>query len=461
MATGTLSDLAMADAEFGTALYYVREAVLAGGFLLYAALAPHMRLRSLAPAAANIAGAALAVLFALCTVALHASHEPAVRVAAALAVALLIGVTGGMVYERIALLAPRQAVPSEQPRDRRGDIARLLGCVVGIGGALAVVLQFVVQTAAWPEGLLDACLVIGFCLLILLARKTRPIPVRTGADAGNERRADTSGTTPVVCLVIATVCLFALLASYETAARAAGNLATFYEWHRLFLVVGYVAIGAAAFFGNLRAASVAMLVFALFTIIVLVQTVLKDSGPLTTVLFYTLLGAVIAWSSISFLSVAAQTKHPALVASMGRVIGAVVTLSEVLIQLTMGMPLMVVPTCSLIMLAVLVLALVKGGFLVSGVPSQTAEAPETNRDGRGRVSEGQLRTLALERGQTNREQEVLAALVLTEAKNQQIADDLGISRRQLQNHVCRIYEKTGVETRSGLVMLVCGDTQPR
>ncbi len=65
--------------------------------------------------------------------------------------------------------------------------------------------------------------------------------------------------------------------------------------------------------------------------------------------------------------------------------------------------------------------------------------------------------LACEYSLTKREQEVLVDLVLTEKKNQQIADDLGISRRQLQTHISRIYKKTGTTTRAGLVMRVNGE----
>ena len=65
--------------------------------------------------------------------------------------------------------------------------------------------------------------------------------------------------------------------------------------------------------------------------------------------------------------------------------------------------------------------------------------------------------LATQCGLTNREQQVLAELVFTEKKNQQIADGLGISRRQLQTHISRIYQKTGTTTRAGLVMRVSSE----
>ncbi len=53
-------------------------------------------------------------------------------------------------------------------------------------------------------------------------------------------------------------------------------------------------------------------------------------------------------------------------------------------------------------------------------------------------------------GLTPRETEVFGILVTTECKNQEIADRLYISRRQLQNHIASIYQKTGANTRAGL-----------
>ncbi len=54
---------------------------------------------------------------------------------------------------------------------------------------------------------------------------------------------------------------------------------------------------------------------------------------------------------------------------------------------------------------------------------------------------------------TPREKEVFEILVSTEKKNQEIADELGISRRQLQNHISSIYNKTGAQSRAGLTQL--------
>ena len=92
---------------------------------------------------------------------------------------------------------------------------------------------------------------------------------------------------------------------------------------------------------------------------------------------------------------------------------------------------------------------------------EVAPAPSPEEVAPALSLEERVRLMAVECGLTEREGEVLSALVLTEDKNQQIADALGISRRTLQTHISRIYQKTNVETRAGLVMRANGEAQSR
>ena len=490
MGTGTWSDLAMAGEDFGTMLYYVREGVLAAGFLLCAAFAQRTKAHPLSPKAADIAGIVLVVLFACCTLVLQVSSQPVACVPAVLVVAFLIGISGGMVYERIALAASKCGCADAGKgkagafRARLADASRVLGLVVGVGGALAVVLQFAVQTGFSLGGwLLAVCFVVGFALLVWLARKARPAPLTPlgmegsgsaanapaqavrSAGSGNQSvgiglgvpytASSRPGIAPLVCMIVAATCLFALLPFYEAVVRATDAVESFYDWHRLFLMIGYLVIGGVAYLGGRPTASVGIVVASLFTIIILMQTALLEEGPFTAILFYTLLGAVLAWSSVAFMSVAPQSRCPALVASMGRILAALVTLAGSLIQVVGEQSMMVVLTGSLVLLAIMVVAMAKGGFLEFS--SRAAESPSLPPEEAALSAEERLPRLAREYGLTDREQEVLTALVLTEKKNQQIADELGISRRQIQTYISRIYEKTGVTTRAGLVMLVNGE----
>lgn len=451
MGTGTWSDLAMAGEEFGTTLYYVREGVLAAGFLLYAAFAQWRKPNPLSCKTADIVGVVLVVLFAGCALALQVSGQPVVCVAAALVIALLVGVSGGMAYERIALAAAKGEGSSNS---QQRDACRLLGIIVGGGGAVAVALQYALQTGFSLGGWLAVCFVACFALIVWLARALRP---ESSESQGMENAGKGSlAVMPFVCLAVAATCLFSLLTFYGAVMRASGAVASLYEWHRLFLVVGYAIIGVAAYVGGRPAASVAILIAALFAIIVSAQTAMLEAGPLTTVLFYTLLGAKLAWSNIAFMSAAPQSRCPAFVASTGRVLVALVSLAESLFYAIGELSLMAVLVISLVLLAIVVVAMVKGGFLVFAKPE--ADGTELPEEEPVLSAEERMRQLARESGLSAREQDVLAALVLTEDKNQQIADELGISRRQLQNHISHIYEKTGATTRAGLVMRVNGES---
>ena len=465
----------MSGEDFGSALYYTREGVLAAGFLLYAAFAQWRKSRPLSPKAADIAGIVLVVLFAACIVVPQVSSAPSPRVAAALVIALIVGVSGGLIYERIALAAFQiscahgkthadgKARTQEKHRMRSGDATRILGPIVGGGGALAVALQYALQTGFSLGVWLNVCFVVCFCLVIWLARKIRrpsqgaqSAEAVSSGNAGIGRNPRSLGAAPLACMIIVAICLVALLSFYEAAMRASGAVASFYEWHRLFMVAGYAIIGAAAYLGGRSAASVAVLVSALFAIIVSVQTAMLEAGPLTAILFYILAAATLAWIVIMFMSDAAQSRCPALVASLGRILIALVTLSGSLIQVAGEPPMMTVLVGSLILLAAAVIAMAKGGFLE--LAARTAEDPTSFGSKPAPSPEENVLQLARECSLTDREQEVLAALVLTEEKNQQIADDLGISRRQLQTHVSRIYKKTGATTRAGLVMRVNGES---
>ena len=105
---------------------------------------------------------------------------------------------------------------------------------------------------------------------------------------------------------------------------------------------------------------------------------------------------------------------------------------------------------------VIVLMALSGDFNLAKVPAMTDE-PATKEP--VATLEERIGLLADECGLTGREREVLEALVLTDDKNQQIADRLFISCRQLQRHVSSIYEKTGATSRTGLMLRASGEVQ--
>ena len=200
MGAGTASDLTMAGADFGTALYYTREGVLAAGFLLYAGFARRRVAHPLSRRASDAMGVAMAALFAAGVVVLRIAGPQPIGVAAALVCSLTVGVSGGMVYERIALSAARNA--------EDGAVSHTLGPVVGFGGAIAVVLQFVLQPGFSLGVWLDICFVVCFCLMLWLARREGVASaegLQTPVAESAPRPSAGFNSVPFACMVVAVV----------------------------------------------------------------------------------------------------------------------------------------------------------------------------------------------------------------------------------------------------------------
>lgn len=434
MGTGTWSDLALMGQDLALPVYYLRELMLAAGFVLCGLALRGEASRSWARTHAVGICTVLGMGILAC-VGLMALPVPVLaRASVSTASALLVGVAGALTYASVARCAAA-AGP--------GGV-RVLGLVVGAGGSAAVVvhyaLQIVLEPGPWLVPVFAVCLAaLMWCVVAALGT---PYP------EGSPQPADAAGhgVVTLVCMVVVAACLFGLLLLYEAVVRLAGAQASFYDWHRLFLVFGYLVVGGVAWRGGRPAATTLVVVSALFAILVLMQTALLQEGPMTGALFYTLLGAAIAWCAIVFMDQAASSSSPVLVASAGRVIEAAVTVAGLAITGAGTPPVIALLSFALVMLAVLVVASVKGGLLVFA-----SHAPQAREGADAVPLEERAHQLSQECGLTPREEDVLCALVLTEDKNQQIATDLGISRRQLQSHIAHIYKKTGTATRAGLV----------
>ena len=452
MSTGVLGDTAIAGREVDELAYNMREGLKLAGFLLYGVVSWRRPLDFSNGASKGLL-ALLAVLYAGCGFATHAMSFGSLLTAVVMIMSLVSGFAGGIVYEQVAMLAAVEADAGSGTLDaKHGAATRTLGVVVGVGGALATLAQYVLQLQISLGGWFIALLAVCFCFLMYL------VNVGAGKLNGNREPAagaleEASRRKQVLYLVAVVVCLFGLFPFFEVTMRNVSTWVVFYQWHRLFLVASYLAIGAAAFLGGRRIVNLAVAVVAVFAAFVLAQTALLQADGFTVALFYALAGAVVAYSGIAFMSLAPQTAHPAFVASASRMLDGVVTIAGgAVVSLVGGWSASVVLMGALALIALTIVLMVIGGFFARR--ENYAEDIESPRDRLAPSAEERVQSLARECGLTDRESEVLFHLVLTEEKNQQIADDLGISRRQLQTHISRIYEKTGTQTRAGLVMRV-------
>ena len=225
---------------------------------------------------------------------------------------------------------------------------------------------------------------------------------------------------------------------------------TVYSWPRLMLVPGYLLFAVIGDKKDGRYVPLASLCIMLIALLNVVLVGNQGTYWLNMCLFYFAIAAFTSYYLLTFWRLAPGTEHPAFWASFGRV------LDSGMVLLTGAIHLSELPAAAILGMDVVGVALVIVMMAIGG-DFNLAEAPRESEDAPSQ--EKRVRMLASECGLTDREREVLGALVLTEKKNQQIADDLGISRRQLQNHISSIKAKTATETRAGLIVRVNGDTQ--
>lgn len=308
----------------------------------------------------------------------------------------LVGFAGGAVYEKVARLASggstsvlltsegkgaNGAQSAEGVRSLRDSTTRMLGIIVGVGGALAVVVQYVLQTqfppGRWFAVLLTAC----FCLLVYLMGGSFGRCAEAEPRGPQTRELDDAVVRKrLFCLVAVVVCLFMSFSFFEVVVSDTIDSAFFYQWHRLFLALGYLAIGAAAFFGGRTIASLTIAVAAPFTAFVMSQTAALQVGPFTMALFYALLGAVIAYAGIAFMSLAPRTGAPTLVVSMGRMLEGVATIAGGgIVAFIGGWSTSAVLFAVLALIALTIAIMVRGGFFVSDKDLDADEASHLDK----------------------------------------------------------------------------------
>ena len=218
----------------------------------------------------------------------------------------------------------------------------------------------------------------------------------------------------------------------------------YYSWPRLFIIAGYVLIG---FLGDIKRqkyvpiATLCVAMFAVFNPILFGEL---EDYHFNMCLFYTCLGANVAYFNLMFWNIAQQTKLPELWAGMGRVISGLADCVMAAACIA-DLPLNVIIGIDILMFVVLVISLAAGGYLLVGTKTDPKQAPCP-----AMTQEQRLKLYAEYCSLTPRETEVLEKLLTTEDGVQEIADSLYISRRMLQRYIASIYEKTGTGSRIGL-----------
>lgn len=368
-----------------------------------------------------------------------------------MALALSLGMTGGVVHLRMSMEMVTWAKPAR---------------CMGLGSAAAVLLQYLLQIRR--SGLLPLFMLAAF--FILASQLMQPLPETTFVEIG--KREKTSRRHLLFSILIAfTFILFTCFFNetiHHLMIRSQYTAANVYSWPRLMMIPGYLLFAGIGDRENGRAVPVMSLCIMLMALLNVVLVGTAGTYELNMCLFYLAIAAFTSYYLLTFWRLAPGTGNPALWAPFGRMLDSGAVLLAGMVRLS-TFPAPAVLGAELVGVAMVILLMAfRGDFNFSpGTPPNTSEKPGERGVPTLSAVDAPAETVpqrplspteTLARMQqryhlTPRETDVLRELVLTEDKQAVISERLSIRVKTLQDYVTRLYRKTGTSTRLGLGVL--------
>ena len=323
---------------------------------------------------------------------------------------------------------------------------------LGISSMFGIILQFITQNIGLSNigYLIVIELVLIFIVLLSLHSKSDNNPPKESVKIS---KITISVRTWVY---IVSVAIMSIILGFQDSIivikNANGELELF-SYVRLVYAFGLLAAGIIANIKNRiylpLASGCAM------TLSVLAMSFFKDTNTLYNVsmgIMYFYCGFYVMFMTVMFMELGLRRSNPKLYAGLGRVVRSITTCIVVLLTTLLsnyiGESVYTILSCILSIGLLVFMALSE--ILV---PEKTQKA-ETRILSNGIQLEEKLKELYTRYGFTPKEIETFEKLVTTEMGVQEIADEMGISRRVLQRHISSIYEKTETKTRAGLFILL-------
>ncbi|MBR2742027.1 MAG: response regulator transcription factor [Clostridia bacterium] len=405
-------------------VYYALQVFVIIGFFAYAAVRAALRGRR---AERVILAAALCVFFAGTAVMLVCGGSP-FSLVVTFATVLCLGFWCGAVYERMSEAAASGARAA---------------AVMGVSYAAAVALQFVLALEWGITPLFYVFMPAAFVVLcVMLLRPPRALSV------SQEAPASAPAPTPKMsvlfaCLIAAALLLFSSFYNgYIHHLQVSSGYTDYnvYSWPRLMLIPCYLLfalIGDRQKGRAVRAAAVCIALVALLNSVLIGNA---EAYSLNMCLFYCAIAGAVSYYNLTFWRLAQGTKHPALWASMGRIIDSGTVLLAGALHIS-SLPASSVLALDIVYLAAIIVLMALGDR--SAAPAADKTAPGAPREDVFDVIRGRYELTA-------RETDVFRELVLTEDKQTVIGERLSIRPRTVQLYVTSLYQKTGASTRAGL-----------
>lgn len=320
------------------------------------------------------------------------------------------------------------------------------GRITGIGMGCAVVVQFIVQNLLVTDAAFLLSMVFSVAVLLYIIIKPsydwileNPLPY------SSENKTDPKKASTLIAAVVIMSLIIGLIDGVVVSKHATGELSvSFYA--RLFYAGSLIIAGFISDIDNRKYLPLSTVCTMFFSTI---STAFMSSSAtffMGMASMYIYSGFYVMFLTLSFIDFAPKTKNPTLWAGMGRVcrsfVISVTAVPVLHIFNAYGSISLVVGSCVLSIAALLILL---KDIISAMYVEKSGQAP-----GECISKEDALKLYCQHYGLTPRETEVFEKLIVTENGNQEIADELFVSRRVLQRHVASIYEKTGAKNRIGL-----------
>lgn len=302
---------------------------------------------------------------------------------------------------------------------------------LSISMSIVIIIQYILQLVNNSNA---DIIVAALMLLVLSINQNTDVSVEIPKISDDTFHSHIKSALPYILLVCLMSFILGLEDSIVVYKNATGELSLF-SYVRLFYALGLICAGLISEINNNAYLSLITICTMLLSVISVIFIGSESSFyNISMSIMYFYCGFYVLFLTVKFMEVS-----PA-VAGYGRIVRSLATAVIVLITTIVGTRLTythcIIFSCIFIIAIILIATFM--GVLVS--PQERV------------IVENDLYPVFFEKYQfTAKEKEVFIKLVDSEDTVISIAADLGISRRVLQRHIASIYEKTGVQTRSGLI----------
>ncbi len=342
------------------------------------------------------------------------------------------------------------------------------GRVIGFSCAVSILLQF------FLDGLTDSItrLVIASVIFLLISYMTLKTPVdfilEDPLPYAGDSQAFTHNVKLQLTAIISVVIICALLACRTDIAFLSMSYSgdvNIYSYPRLAMVAGYLIMGVVADMKDHKLAGTVFFSGMLLSAILVLMPFVSGGYGIFLSVYYFFISLYIFFYTYSFISVAPRTHSPELWASIGRPLSDLCVAPISFIMLKIGnerlnaLPIYYALYYFLLLIILYILtSLIKldpnlSGNALPGLNSISQGTDSKEQPARDALPDAAARldTWLAEFPLTPRERDVARLLISTDKPIKAIASELDISERSVYRYASSIYEKTGIDNRTGLI----------